>query len=43
MSTPAVFFLTYASLTAALATPFVIAAARRTIARIHAQADQKEQ
>jgi hypothetical protein len=43
VSTPDIFFVTYASLAGALATPFVIAAARRTIARIHAQADQKEQ
>ncbi|MFB8247364.1 hypothetical protein ACFC5X_20260 [Streptomyces sp. NPDC055952] len=43
MSTPAIFFATYASLASALAAPFVITAARRTIARIHAQADQKEQ
>ncbi|MDQ0408731.1 hypothetical protein ABVB69_35205 [Streptomyces sp. NPDC000349] len=43
MSTPAIFFATYASLAGALATPFVITAARRTITRIHAQTDQKEQ
>ncbi|MEU4655193.1 hypothetical protein AB0G32_14855 [Streptomyces sp. NPDC023723] len=43
MSTPAIFFATYVSLAGALAAPFVITAARRTIARIHAQADQKEQ
>jgi hypothetical protein len=43
VSTPAIFFATYTSLAGALITPFVISAARRTIARIHAQADQKEQ
>ncbi|MFD4543562.1 hypothetical protein [Streptomyces bauhiniae] len=43
MSAPAIFFITYASLAGALAAPFVIAAARRTVARLQAQADQKEQ
>lgn len=32
-----------ASIAAALASPFVVIAARRTAARIHAQSDQKEQ
>ncbi|MFJ3513153.1 hypothetical protein [Streptomyces luteogriseus] len=43
MSTAASFFITYASIAGALAAPFVIAAARRTVARINAQADKKEQ
>ncbi|MFK8905889.1 hypothetical protein [Streptomyces sp. YS-3] len=43
MSTAAIFSITYASVVGALATQFVIAATRRTIARIHAQADHKEQ
>ncbi|MEW2297109.1 hypothetical protein ABZ719_31150 [Streptomyces sp. NPDC006743] len=43
VSTPAIFFATYASLAGALITPFAIAAGPRTIARIHAQANQKEQ
>jgi hypothetical protein len=40
VSTAASVVISYASLAGALITPFVIAAARRTIARIHAQADQ---
>ncbi|MFG2600722.1 hypothetical protein [Streptomyces sp. NPDC048462] len=43
MRTAASFVISYASIAGALAIPFVIAAARRTVARIHAQADQKEQ
>ncbi|MEU9197765.1 hypothetical protein [Streptomyces hundungensis] len=43
MSTAASFVISYASLAGALAIPFVIAAARRTAARIQAQANQKEQ
>lgn len=35
--------LSLSSIAAALASPFVIIAARRTAARIHAQSDQKEQ
>ncbi|MGW2331660.1 hypothetical protein ACWC5C_38750 [Streptomyces sp. NPDC001700] len=37
------FFLSLASIAGAIATPFVIVAARRTVARIPAQLDQKEQ
>ncbi|WP_370424333.1 hypothetical protein AB8O64_36895 (plasmid) [Streptomyces sp. QH1-20] len=37
------YFVTVASFVGALAIPFVIVAARRTVARIHAQTDQKEQ
>ncbi|WP_329169424.1 hypothetical protein OG709_35805 (plasmid) [Streptomyces sp. NBC_01267] len=39
----AALLISLASIAGALASPFVIIAARRTVARINAQSDQKEQ